>query len=94
MLKPRPDKKPKNRIAQKNRRTDRNNVLEQTREKLKENSQLVDHEQYPTEVIERRKHLIPIMLDTRSKKRTFTIRDGKLYIDDRRYFSPPLHPIT
>ena len=94
MLKPKPDKKPKHRIARKERRKDRNNVLEQTREKLKENSQFVDHEQYPTEVIERRKQLIPIMLDNRSKKHTSTLRDGKLYIDDRRYFSPPLHPIA
>jgi hypothetical protein len=68
--------------------------LEQTREKFKENSQFADHEQYPTEVIERWKQLIPIMLDTRSKKHTSTLRDGKLYIDDIRYFSPPLHPIT
>ena len=53
MLKPRPDKKPKNITAKKDRRKDRNNVLEQTREKFKENSQFADHEQYPTEVIER-----------------------------------------
>ena len=94
MLKPRPDKKSKNITAKKDRRKDRNNVLEQTREKLKENSQFVDHEQYLREVIERRKQLIPIMLDTRNKKHTSILRDGKLYIDDRRYFSPPLHPIT
>jgi hypothetical protein len=53
MLKPRPNKKPKNITAKKDRRKDRNNVLEQTREKFKENSQFADHEQYPTEVIER-----------------------------------------
>lgn len=90
-LKPRPDKKPRNIIAKFERRKDRNNVLEQARKKLKENNQFVVHEQYPMEVIERRKQLIPIMLDARSKNHTATLRDDKLYIDGRRYFPPPTH---
>ena len=79
-LKPRPDKKPRNIIAKFERRKDR--------KKLKENNQFVVHEQYPMEVIERQKQLIPIMLDARSKNHTATLRDDKLYIDSRRYFPP------
>ena len=43
-------------------------MLEVAKQKLKDNETYVVHAQYPIDVIERRKELIPIMLEARKKK--------------------------
>ena len=77
-LKPRTDKKPRNIIAKLKSRKDRNKVLEKAKEKLKNDVNFGLHSQYPMEMIEKRKELIPIMLDARSKNLTAVLKDDKL----------------
>ena len=89
-LKPRPDHGPRSIVAKFERRKDRNNVLAKSRDKLKDHPRFAVHEQYPVEVIERRKQLIPIMLDARAQGNFATLRDDKLYVNNRRYIPPPV----
>ena len=91
-LKQRPDGKPRNIIAKFESRKDRNMVLEKAIEKLKNNDEFAVHAQYPAEVIERRRALIPTLIDARKQNHNAVLREDKLYIDGRRYIPPPPPP--
>ncbi|CAG2199100.1 GLK [Mytilus edulis] len=70
-------------------------VMAAAREKLKErDTQFRVHEQFPAEVIQRRRELVPIMKDARQKGHVAHLRDDKLYIDNKRFYPrlPPQMP--
>jgi hypothetical protein len=54
-------------------------------EKLKNNKQFIVHEQYPIEIIDIRRQLVPIMKDARGKGHEAVLKEDRLYIDKRRY---------
>jgi hypothetical protein len=56
---------PRGIVAKFERRKDRNKVLSKAIAKLKNNKQFIVHEQYPIEIIDRRRQLVPIMKDAR-----------------------------
>jgi hypothetical protein len=66
-LKPKQDRSPRGIVAKFERRKDRNKVLSKAIAKLKNNKQFIVHEQYPIEIIDRRRQLVPIMKDARGK---------------------------
>ncbi|CAG2201848.1 unnamed protein product [Mytilus edulis] len=61
-------------------------VLSAAIQKLKNKKQFVVHEQYPIEVIERRRELVPILKDARTKGHTAVLKEDRLYIDNKRYY--------
>jgi hypothetical protein len=71
-------------------------VLSKAIEKLKNNKQFIVHEQYPIEIIDRRRQLVPIMKDARGKGHEAVLKEDRLYTDKRRFYprpfvsSPPL----
>ena len=73
-------------MAKFERRKDRNMVLSAAIQKLKNKKQCVVHEQYPIEVIERRRELVPILKDARTKGHTAVLKEDRLYIDNKRYY--------
>ncbi|CAG2254323.1 unnamed protein product [Mytilus edulis] len=85
-LKPKQDKSPRGIVAKFERRKDRNMVLSAAIQKLKNKKQFVVHEQYPIEVIERRRELVPILKDARTKGHTAVLKEDRLYIDNKRYY--------
>ena len=84
-LKPKPDKSARSIIAKFERRKDRNAVLKAAIEKLKDIPHFVVHEQYPIEIIEERRKLVPFMKDAREKGHHAVLVEDKLYIDKRRF---------
>jgi hypothetical protein len=56
-LKPKQDRSPRGIVAMFERRKDKNKVLSKAIEKLKNNKQFIVHEQYPKEIIDRRRQL-------------------------------------
>lgn len=48
------------------------------------------HEQFPHDVIERLRQLVPIMKDARNKGPVAYLRDNKRYVDHRRFY-PRFH---
>ncbi|CAC5356085.1 unnamed protein product [Mytilus coruscus] len=87
-LKPKTDGTPRS-IAKCERRKDRDRVLAIARDKLRENPRYSVYEQFPFEVADRRRQLIPILKDARSKNHHAVLRDDKLYIDHKRYYPHP-----
>ncbi|VDH95417.1 Hypothetical predicted protein [Mytilus galloprovincialis] len=85
-LKRKQDKSPRGIVAKFERRKDRNMVLSAAIQKLKNKKQFVVHEQYPIEVIERRRELVPILKDARTKGHTAVLKEDRLYIDNKRYY--------
>ncbi|CAC5394465.1 unnamed protein product [Mytilus coruscus] len=88
-LKPKTDGTPRSTVAKFERRRDRNRVLAIARDKLRENPRYSVYEQFPFEVADRRRQLIPILKDARSKNHPAVLRDDKLYIDHKRYYPHP-----
>jgi len=80
------DNRPRSIVAKFERRKDRQKVLAAAKEKLAENINYIVHEQFPQEVIERRRQLVPIMKDARNKGHVAYLRDDKLYVDHRRFY--------
>ncbi|XP_052068748.1 histone-lysine N-methyltransferase SETD2-like isoform X1 [Mytilus californianus] len=85
-LKPKKDKSPRGIVAKFERRKDRNMVLSAAIQKLKNKKQFVVHEQYPIEIIERRRELVPILKDARTKGHEAVLKEDRLYIDKKRFF--------
>ncbi|CAC5376969.1 unnamed protein product [Mytilus coruscus] len=85
-LKPKKDKSPRGIVAKVERRKDRNMVLSAAIQKLKNKKQFVVHEQYPIEIIERRRELVPILKDARTKGHEAVLKEGRLYIDKKRFY--------
>jgi len=85
-LRARQDNGPRSIVAKFERRKDRQKVLAAAKEKLAENRNYIVHEQFPQEVIERRRQLVPIMKDARNKGHVAYLRDDKLYVDHRRFY--------
>ena len=81
-------------MAKFEKRKDRNLVLNQARDKLKNNKNFAVYEQFPVEVVERRKNLVPILVDARQKGHNAVLREDKLYIDNKRFIprGPPPAP--
>ena len=90
-LKPRQDWGPRGIVAKFERRKDKNKILNLAKEKLKQKPQFVIHEQFPIEIIERRRQLIPILKDARQKGHEAVLKEDKLFIDRRRYYPRPDH---
>ena len=88
-LKPKQDKSPRGIVAKFERRKDRNKVLSKAIAKLKNNKQFIVHEQYPIEIIDRRRQLVPIMKDARGKGHEAVLKEDRLYIDKRRFYPRP-----
>ncbi|CAG2228774.1 unnamed protein product [Mytilus edulis] len=89
-LKPRRDRGPRGIVAKFEKRKDREMVMAAAREKFKErDTQFRVHEQFPAEVIQRRRELVPIMKDARQKGHVAHLRDDKLFIDNKRFFPHP-----
>jgi hypothetical protein len=44
------------------------------------------HEQYPIEIIDRRRQLVPIMKDARGKGHEAVLKEDRFYIDKRRFY--------
>ncbi|CAC5375823.1 unnamed protein product [Mytilus coruscus] len=88
-LKPKTDGTPRSIVAKFERRKDRDRVLAIARDKLRENPGYSVYEQFPFEVADRRRQLIPILKDARSKNHHAVLRDDKLYIDHKRYYPHP-----
>ncbi|XP_071142090.1 uncharacterized protein [Mytilus edulis] len=84
-LRPRQDRGPCNILAKFERRKDRNRVLEATKKELKQKPQYYVHEQFPVEIIERRRELIPILKDAREKGHEAVLVEDKLFINKRRF---------
>ncbi|CAC5368234.1 unnamed protein product [Mytilus coruscus] len=95
-LSPREDRGPRSIIAKFERRKDRNKVLEAAKNKLKQKPEYYVHEQFPVEIIERRRKLIPILKDAREKGPEAVLVEDKLFIDKRRFiprqFVPQMNP--
>ncbi|CAC5368258.1 unnamed protein product [Mytilus coruscus] len=66
-LRPREDRGPRSIVAKFERRKYRNRVLEAAENKLKQKPEYYVHEQFPVEIIERRRKLIPILKNAREK---------------------------
>ena len=47
------------------------------------------HEQYPIEITDRRRQLVPIMKDARGKGHEAVLKEDRLYIDKRRFYPRP-----
>jgi hypothetical protein len=88
-LKPKQDKSPRGIVAKFERRKDRNKVLRKAIAKLKNNKQFIVHEQYPIEIIDRRRQLVPIMKDARGKGHEAVLKEDRLYINKRRFYPRP-----
>ncbi|CAG2199419.1 unnamed protein product [Mytilus edulis] len=84
-LRPRQDRGPRNILAKFERRKDRNRVLEAAKKELKQKPQYYVHEQFPVEIIERRRELIPILKDAREKGHEAVLVEDKLFINKRRF---------
>lgn len=84
-LKPKPDKSPRGIVAKFERRKDKHRVLSAAIYKLKDKPNFGVHDQYPTEIIERRKQLIPFLKDARQKQHRAVLKEDKLFIDGRRF---------
>ncbi|CAC5379384.1 unnamed protein product [Mytilus coruscus] len=84
-LKPKKDKSPRGIVAKFERRKDRNMVLSAAIQKLKNKKQFVVHEQYPIEIIERRRELVPILKNARTKGHEAVLKEDRLYIDKKRF---------
>jgi hypothetical protein len=44
------------------------------------------HEQYPIEIIDKRRQLVPMMKDARGKGHEAVLKEDGLYIDKRRFY--------
>ncbi|CAC5387097.1 unnamed protein product [Mytilus coruscus] len=80
------DKSPRGIVAKFERRKDRNMVLSAAIQKLKNKKQFVVHEQYPIEIIERRRELVLILKDARTKGHEAVLKEDRLYIDKKRFY--------
>jgi hypothetical protein len=60
-LKPKQDRSPRGIVAKFERRKDRNKVLSKAIAKLKNNKQFIVHEQYPIEIIDRRRLYVVLL---------------------------------
>ncbi|CAC5406155.1 unnamed protein product [Mytilus coruscus] len=61
-------------------------VLSAAIQKLKNKKQFFVHEQYPIEIIERRRELVPILKDARTKGHEAVLKEDRLYIDKKRFY--------
>ncbi|CAC5399373.1 unnamed protein product [Mytilus coruscus] len=85
-LKPKKGKSPRGIVAKFERRKDRDMVLSAAIQKLKNKKQFVVQEQYPIEIIERRRELVPILKDARTKGHEAVLKEDRLYIDKKRFY--------
>ena len=88
-FKPKQDRSRRGIVAKFERRKDRNKVLSKAITKLKNNKQFIVLEQYPIEIIDRRRQLVPIMKDARGKGHEAVLKEDRLYIDKRRFYPKP-----
>ncbi|XP_021346654.1 uncharacterized protein LOC110464581 [Mizuhopecten yessoensis] len=92
-LRPRSDGKPRTIIAKFENRKDREMVLKSAPVKLRGKNEFTVNEQFPAEINERRRELIPIMKEAKRHGKRATLRVDKLYVDGQLY-TQPLHPQT
>lgn len=85
-LKPKHDRSARSIVAKFEKRKDRNRVLKAAVSKLKNKPQFVVHEQYPIEIIEKRRELVPYLKDAREKGHHAVLKEDKLFIDKRRFY--------
>ena len=84
-LRKRTDGKPRGIIAKFTKFKDKVAVLKAAPEKLKDKPNYSVNQQYPTEVVNRRRQLIPIMKEARRREQRANLVVDKLYIDGRLY---------
>ena len=86
-LKPRRDRKPPSIVAKFVYNKDKDSVLKAARAKLIHKPFKI-YQQYPQEISERRRVLVPIMKELRDQNRRAYIVKDKLYVDGRLYTPP------
>jgi hypothetical protein len=86
-LKPRRDRKPPSIVAKFAYNKDKDSVLKAARAKLVHKPFKI-YQQYPQEISERRRVLVPTMKELRDQNRRAYIVKDKLYVDGRLYIPP------
>ena len=88
-LKPRNDGKPRSIIARFINYADHQKVLSEVPDKLKLKPQFSVYQQYPQEISDRRKKLVPKLKEFQRQDRRAKIVYDKLIVDGRQYIPPP-----
>lgn len=84
-LRPRTDRKPRTIVAKFESRKDREMVLKSVPAKLRDKHEFNVNEQFPAEINNRRRELIPVMKEAKRHGKRATLKADKLYIDGRLY---------